>query len=107
MGKFYDTNRKDKTCQQCNGTGKIFFRMNAKVPFIDCDICKGTGEHEQNDLWFMLGKLISDWRSKKRLTLRECSRQYHIDPSNLSKMERGIIKPDSLLVQLACGRKKV
>lgn len=97
---------KDCTCQQCNGTGKIFFRPNSKVPFIDCDMCQGTGKHELNALWFVWGKMVSDWRSKKKLTMRECARQYNIDPSNLSKMERGIIKPDSLLVQLACGGKK-
>lgn len=96
----------ESKCQQCNGIGYIFFRPNAKIPFIECDICKGTGNYKTNALWSVWGKMISNWRSKKKITLRECARQYQIDPSNLSKMERGIIKPDILLVQLACGRKK-
>ncbi|HNP06588.1 MAG TPA: hypothetical protein PKN99_03125 [Cyclobacteriaceae bacterium] len=98
----------DQTCQQCNGTGKIFFRPNSKnVPFFDCDMCEGTGKHKLNLLWWVWGEMIKDWRFRNKITLRECSRKYQIDASNISKMERGIIKPHPMLVKLACGRKKI
>lgn len=95
---------KELTCQQCGGTGKIFLRPNhKKIPFIDCDMCQGTGKHDRNLLWEIQGSLFCEWRDKNDLTLREAARKYKIDPSNLSKMERGIIKPSSYLIRLATG----
>lgn len=98
---------KNKTCQQCSGTGKIFLRPNAIAPFIDCDMCEGTGGHELNSLWAVQGGIIREWRLKNDITLRECARKYSLDASNLSKMERGIIKPDLNLIILSCGGKKM
>lgn len=99
----HQTILKSQCCQQCQGTGMIFLRINRRgKPFIACDMCQGTGKHELNALWFVWGAYITAWRGKMELTLRQCALKYKIDPSNLSKMERGIIKPDTKLVQLAC-----
>lgn len=107
--KKLETVLEDHTCQQCQGTGMIFFRMAIQYikrkeckPWTKCDMCNGTGKHKLNALWFVWGAYITHWRTETQLTLRECSRKYKIDPSNLSKMERGIIKPDTALVQIAC-----
>jgi len=90
-------------CRQCNGTGKIFIRPNRKkIPFIDCDICQGTGECDHNILWAMQAEIIKKWRVGNDLTLRECARRYAIDASNLSKMEKGFMQPDYYLLKLAC-----
>lgn len=91
-----------KDCLQCDGTGKLFFmpkRKNA-VSYIDCDICKGTGKAERSDFWEAIGFIIKDWRIGKQMGLREASRKFCIDPSNLSKMERGIIKPNPEYVRM-------
>lgn len=86
-------------CQQCDGTGRIFFRPNAKVPYTDCDLCKGSGGYEGNILWIIQGSKIRDFRIGNNYTLRECASRFEIDASNLSKMERGAIKPDSRLLK--------
>ena len=39
------------------------------------------------------GQLIKDMRIRKELTLRRCSADLGIDPSNWSKMERGVTPP--------------
>src|SRR4030042_4264575 len=41
------------------------------------------------------GKLLYDYRIKKKLTLREMCRKVKYDPSNWSKIERGKIAPPS------------
>lgn len=80
-----------KPCLQCSGIGKLFFRSGRFVP---CDICEGTGKADRSDLWEVLGLLMKAWRTEKELTLREAAKEYKVDPSNLSKMERGIMKPN-------------
>jgi len=91
-------------CDQCNGTGKIFFRLNNKIPFIDCDICGGTGECEVNALWLIQGEKLHDYRIQQEITLREFASIYSIDPSNLSKMERGLIRPEPSLIKMICEK---
>jgi len=39
------------------------------------------------------GELIKDLRIAKELTLRQCCMELNVDPSNWSKMERGITPP--------------
>jgi len=39
------------------------------------------------------GELIKDARIRKRLTLRQCCADLGVDPSNWSKMERGVTPP--------------
>ena len=85
-------------CQQCNGIGKLFLR-NGKT--IKCDMCEGTGQHEENLLWTIQGLKLCEWRMENKLTLRMAAKTHGIDPSNLSKMERGILKPYSSLLKLA------
>lgn len=84
----------EHNCVQCSGSGKIFFRIGASIPYIDCDMCNGTGISERNVLWAAQGMILKGFRIIKEITLREAARRFKIDPSNLSKMERGIIKPN-------------
>ena len=55
---------------------------------------------EQNLLWITQGAKMEEWRMNNDMTLREAARKYKIDPSNLSKMERGLIKPDPQYLNL-------
>ena len=90
-----------KDCLQCKGLGKLFFRPNKKrILYIECDICKGTGKADRSDLWEAIGLIIKDWRIENEIGIREASRRFKIDPSNLSKMERGIIKPNPEYVKM-------
>lgn len=89
-----------KDCHQCSGIGKIFLR---NMKHIKCDMCEGTGKYKGNLLWIVQGQFLVEWRRLNDLTLREAARKYKIDPSNLSKMERGIIKPDSNYMKLILG----
>ncbi len=86
-------------CFQCGGSGKIFLR-NGK--YFDCDMCEGFGLMKGNNvLWKLQGEILQEWRLGQKLTLRKCAIRYNIDPSNLSKMERGVIKANSNYLQLA------
>ena len=86
------------TCHQCSGSGKIFLR-NGK--FIECDMCEGSGQYIGNLLWVIQGFKIKDFRMNKAgMTLREFAKHCDIDASNLSKMERGIMKPDWTILKL-------
>lgn len=97
-----------KVCLQCDGLGKIFFLPKNKktLPYIDCDICKGTGMADRSDLWEAIGFIIKDWRIDNEIGIREASRRFKIDPSNLSKMERGIIKPNPDYVRMVFDKLK-
>lgn len=86
------SNLNNDSCPQCDGSGLIFFRP--PIDPVTCDWCKGTGKAYRNEFWIMQGLQLKDWRISKELTLREAARKYKIDASNLSKMERGLIKPD-------------
>lgn len=81
------------TCPQCHGFGWIgdaFGRVH-----MDCELCHKTGEvSDRHALWISRGKWMKNYRlDVMMLTLREAARKYHVDASNLSKMERGIISP--------------
>lgn len=96
-----------KPCLQCNGLGKILVGLNKKrIPYIECDICNGTGKAERSDYWEAIGMIIKDWRIENKIGLREASRRFKIDPSNLSKMERGIINPNPEYVKMIFDNKK-
>jgi hypothetical protein len=80
-------------CPQCNGfgfIGDIFGRIHS-----DCPLCNSSGKvNNRFVMWKLYGKALREYRLKwMKLTLREAARKYHIDASNLSKMERGVIKP--------------
>lgn len=90
-------------CTSCDGFGKLFTRpilKDGKIKYyeIKCDLCNGTGliEDEKID-WIVKGRKMRDYRVYKiGMGLREAARYLNIDASNLSKMERGIIKPKNL-----------
>ncbi len=102
--KFDDMKRVKRTCLQCLGTGKIFLRpqkiKTETAPYVTCDMCEGSGKHVGNLLWEAQGILLKDWRLEECLTLRGAAKKFKIDPSNLSKMERGIIKPESTYLKM-------
>lgn len=84
-------------CQQCSGFGRIIFRT---LETIKCDMCNGSGEVlDKQILWKIQGEYLKNWRLDRLLTLREASRKFIIDASNLSKMERGVIKPSGEYAQ--------
>lgn len=87
-------------CRQCNGVGKLLFR-NLKA--IDCDMCEGTGMSSKNLFWIITGKLLHEYRIKNELTIYDISELFNLDPSNISKMERGILKPNSEYLKTALG----
>lgn len=80
-------------CPSCSGFGKIF---GAFYPLVaECDTCNGKGFIDDiQTVWMAQGKMLKDYRlNELKLGLREACRKYGYDASNLSKMERGIIKP--------------
>lgn len=79
-------------CPQCNGFG-VLFAAFYEYSF-KCDLCKGAGVIDDKKMIdIKRGHLLKVWRINQKLTLREAAKKHNIDPSNLSKMERGIIKP--------------
>lgn len=81
-------------CPQCDGFGKIFGTcFHYAVKF--CDLCKGTGTvSDITLLWHKRGEALRAYRVKVLgLGLRKAAEKFNVDASNLSKMERGIIKP--------------
>ena len=77
------------TCPSCLGFGFVFAFLTGKK--IACEACGGLGKVEQ--LWLRHGAEMRKWRLDHKMTLREACRKYNVDPSNVSKMERGLIKP--------------
>ena len=86
-------------CPHCNGLGKIYAAFHPIV--MRCDFCKSTGYIKNKKmLRYEQGQILKKYRLQiMQLTLREACRQYNIDPSNLSKMERGIIKPKNIYLR--------
>lgn len=79
------------TCPSCLGFGFLFaFMAGKKIP---CEACGGLGKIDSHPGWVKYGLEMKKWRVDHSMTLRQASRRYNIDPSNLSKMERGLIKP--------------
>jgi len=59
-----------------------------------CQMCEGEGTvHDEKIRWYSYGQRMKAIRLERKLKLREAARLIGIDPSNLSKMERGIIRP--------------
>ena len=52
--------------------------------------CSGLGVVES---WGEYGEEMKRWRVAHGLSIRAACRKYNVDPSNVSKMERGLIKP--------------
>jgi len=75
-------------CSMCYGFGYTFNSLDISN---DCELCAGTGEAEAP--WKLYGEDMKMWRLEQDLTLREAAEEYNVDFSNLSKMERGLIKP--------------
>ena len=78
-------------CPSCYGFGFTFaFFQARKIP---CESCGGLGKRDVNIHWTQYGVEMRKWRIDHGMTLREACRRYNVDPSNVSKMERGLIKP--------------
>lgn len=90
-------------CPTCDGFGFLIpfpTHQMSKMPekdlksILTCDTCDGTGEAEINYVWQRQGEYLRYYRMDLLgLGLREACRKFDLDPSNLSKMERGLIKP--------------
>lgn len=93
------TNRKEgegmTKCPQCSGFGELadIFRRFVR----QCPLCNGSGEvPDKHILWREQGRKLKAYRlDTLHLLLREAARKFGVDASNLSKMERGIIKPNA------------
>ncbi len=82
-------------CPQCRGFGVVFAAFHPIR--LTCDMCSGTGKVTDATIqWQTLGSILKSRRLIARLGLREAARLHGIDPSNLSKMERGCICPRPL-----------
>lgn len=83
-------------CNQCSGFGVILGASveSLKPVSIPCDLCRGTGRiRHRQILWRFQGALLRKKRESLGLTFRDAARKWHYDCSNISKMERGVIKP--------------
>ena len=59
-----------------------------------CQMCEGIGTASDENLrWYSYGQRLKAIRHERRLSLRQAAALAGIDPSNLSKMERGIVRP--------------
>jgi len=76
-------------CPNCLGFGYIF-NQAGKDNF--CEACAGYGSISVPP-WKAYGEKMKAWRLVHSLSLRDAAEKYGIDFSNLSKMERGLIKP--------------
>ena len=96
-------------CPKCNGEKYILPAFpNKKMletpieelkEFFKCQVCKGNGMVTDEMLqWIKDGDILKDKRINAKLLLREAARSLNINPSILSEMERGVIKPDNSLI---------
>jgi len=89
-------------CPACDGIGKNFSRpilIKGKVSVAEfpCDVCNQTGQITHlKELWVAKGKAIKQYRLERGYGLREAAKKLNVDASNLSKMERGVIKPKNI-----------
>ena len=60
-----------------------------------CMQCKGTGRvSDEMTQWIRDGEILKNRRISEKVTLRNACKLLNIQPSILSEMERGVIKPD-------------
>lgn len=79
-------------CPQCNGWQRMLTFMG--VDLGECPMCEGSGRaSDEKRRWYSYGQQLKALRIAKRLRLRQAARLIGMDPSNLSKMERGLIRP--------------
>lgn len=85
-------------CTQYNGFGEVFGAFHPVS--IQCDLCNGKGKlSSKKKLWVLQGRRLKEERLATGLTLRKTALKYGIDVSNLSKMERGVIKPKNIFLK--------
>jgi RecJ-like exonuclease len=83
-------------CPQCEGHGWIGFSVNPI--HLECDLCKGTGSIDaQTTLNRATGQAYKAARIARRETLIGYSNRMHLDPETVSKAERGVIDPTTIL----------
>lgn len=89
-------------CTSCDGFGKHFSRpllIDGRVTTLElkCELCNGTGKISDEKIdWIIKGQNIKRQRLDKQISLRKAAKILGMDASNLSKMERGIIKPRNI-----------
>ena len=90
------------TCEQCNGTGRIFGFVGMQIKDImECDLCNGKGEINSNtQLRIIQGRLLKTKRLKSGLSLRAFCKVNNLDASNVSKIERGVNKNTLVISKL-------
>lgn len=96
-------------CPKCKGEKIMWgFLPHIKdgkldIPAIACLQCDGTGEvPEEMNQWIKDGKILKEKRIAKRITLRNMGKELqkidnidlYIIVMKISKMERGVIKPN-------------
>lgn len=81
-------------CSRCSGFGRVYQgKIEGTKAWTDCFFCDSKGIVEKDDTWKVLGEELRRIREKRGLTLRQAAFILAVDHSNLSKMERGLIKP--------------
>lgn len=89
--------KKTIKCPQCEGFGRVFFAFpftRKAAEGMPCPLCAGAGTAAgEFKIWKERGALLKARRISSGLTLREAANHFSIDASNLSKMERGLMKP--------------
>lgn len=81
-------------CPQCKGNGWIGF---SDLRF-DCDLCNKTGSIDaQTTLNRAVGQAFKAARIARRETLIGYSNRLRLDPETVSKAERGVIDPTTIL----------
>ena len=64
-----------------------------------CTQCGGTGTVSNEMLeWIVDGQTLKNRRIEARITLRDAAKRLNIQVSILSEMERGVRKPDMLII---------
>jgi hypothetical protein len=62
---------------------------------IDCELCEKTGKIGREKVaWRKAGRRMREERIARRVVLREEAKKRGMDPLLLSRMERGIVKPE-------------
>lgn len=68
-------------------------RRNAIV--VTCSRCGGSGQVDEDTIeWILKGKKLREDRLSRGMTLRSEAKRLGISPSQLSRMERGVERPE-------------